>query len=113
MAVDARFSTGQLYNPAISPSPLPSLASVPRLIGMNIHYSMIFLEHLMLYYAQGDFLVRGGSLIRNNDRQTLRSMRRKHPSVITFARTLATTIRKVRKNFFSINTRTRVYAINS
>lgn len=30
-----------------SPSPSPSiaLASVPRLIGMNIHYSMIFLEH--------------------------------------------------------------------
>jgi len=29
-------------------------------------------------YAQGDFPVRGGSLIRNNDRQTLRSTRTKH-----------------------------------
>lgn len=48
MAADARFSTGQLYNPATSSThpPLPlSLALVPRLIGMNIHYSMIFLEH--------------------------------------------------------------------
>lgn len=49
-----------------------SLALVPRLIGMNIHYSMIFLEHPHTPTAQGDS-VHGGSLIRNNDRQTLRS----------------------------------------
>lgn len=76
-----RSSTGQLYNPPSPSRPFHlSLASVPQLISMNIHYSMIFLlphtnpgtfnDPPSPPLSARDSTLFVGSLIYNYDRQS-------------------------------------------